>query len=120
MAQRGVANDCQRQAAGTEGLMRALVLHPSLQSPGGSSCLTAWALQALRDDFAVTLLSWADADVDTLNATYGTRLHAGDFAVELPSRGERGAFAALHGDSGHHLAHPGLPRTCAAVRPGFR
>jgi hypothetical protein len=37
--------------------MRALILHPSLKSPGGSSCLTAWALQALRDDFDVTLLS---------------------------------------------------------------
>jgi glycosyltransferase involved in cell wall biosynthesis len=74
--------------------MRALVLHPSLNSPGGSSCLTAWALQALRDEFEVTLLSWTGVDVD-LNATYGTRLREHDFAVELPPRGRRAVFAAL-------------------------
>ena len=75
--------------------MRALVLHPSLKSPGGSSCLTAWALQALRDDFEVTLLSWASVNVDDLNAAYGTNLRPGDFAVVLPPRGQRAAFDVL-------------------------
>jgi len=73
--------------------MRALVLHPSLDSPGGSSCLTAWALQALREDFDVTLLSWTDADVEDLNATYGTGLRAGDFIRALPPRWLCQAFA---------------------------
>src|SRR5689334_3120337 len=89
MAARGIADDRGRC------LMRALVLHPSLQSPGGSTCLTAWALQALRDDFEVTLLSWTDADVGELNATFGTQLHTGDFAIALPPRHQRAAFAAL-------------------------
>lgn len=89
MAARGIAGDCGHR------LMRALVLHPSLQSPGGSTCLTAWALQALRDDFEVTLLSWSDACIEELNAAYGTQLRIGDFTVALPSRGQRAAFAAL-------------------------
>jgi glycosyltransferase involved in cell wall biosynthesis len=95
MAARGVAGHRRQCAARLARLMRALVLHPSLKSPGGSSCLTAWALQALRDDFDVTLLSWTGADVDDLNAAYGTNLRAGDFAIALPARGQRAAFAAL-------------------------
>jgi glycosyltransferase involved in cell wall biosynthesis len=75
--------------------MRALVLHPSLKSPGGSSCLTAWALQALRDDFDVTLLSWTDVEVENLNATYGTDLRPGDFAVALPPSWLRRGFALV-------------------------
>ena len=75
--------------------MRALVLHPSLKSPGGSSCLTAWALQALRDDFEVTLLSWTGIEAEDLNAAYGTNLRPGDFAVALPPRGQRAVFDAL-------------------------
>jgi glycosyltransferase involved in cell wall biosynthesis len=64
--------------------MRVLVLHPSLKSPGGSSCLTAWALQALRGDFEVTLLSWTGVEVGHLKATYGTDLRTGDFTLVLP------------------------------------
>jgi glycosyltransferase involved in cell wall biosynthesis len=75
--------------------MRVLVLHPSLRSPGGSSCLTAWALQSLREDFDVTLLSWTGVEAEDLNASYGTTLHPGDFVVELPPRGLRTAFAVL-------------------------
>jgi glycosyltransferase involved in cell wall biosynthesis len=75
--------------------MRALVLHPSLKSPGGSSCLTAWALQALREAFDVTLLSWTGADVDDLNAAYGTTLGQDDFTVALPPRRQRTAFGML-------------------------
>jgi glycosyltransferase involved in cell wall biosynthesis len=75
--------------------MRALVLHPSLKSPGGSSCLTAWALQALRQDFDVTLLSWTGVEARDLNATYGTDLRPENFAVEVPPRGLRAAFVGL-------------------------
>ena len=75
--------------------MRALVLHPSLKSPGGSSCLTAWALQALREDFEMTLLSWTGIEAVDLNAAYGTSLRPGDFAVALPPRSQRVAFDAL-------------------------
>jgi glycosyltransferase involved in cell wall biosynthesis len=57
----------------------------NLNPPGGGQCVGAWALQALRQDWDITILCAERPDCDALNRHFGTRLQAGDFRyVQLP------------------------------------
>ncbi len=58
---------------------RLLFVEPVLNPPGGSSCVAAWALQALRDDYAIDLLTWEPVDFDQINRFYGTTLDATEY-----------------------------------------
>lgn len=67
-----------------------LLAHPFLGN-GGSECATVWILQALRDEYDVTLCTASAVDLPALNRHYGTDLKQGDFrhlpAPRLPLRG---------------------------------
>ncbi|MGH7126620.1 MAG: glycosyltransferase, partial [Stellaceae bacterium] len=60
-------------------MRRALVIDLGLNKPGGGTCVAAYALQALCEDFDVTLLTWNPVDFAPVNAAFGTRLDAADF-----------------------------------------
>lgn len=60
-------------------MTRVLLVQPSLQPPGGSNGVAAWALQALAATHRVTVLSWWPVDVGPVNRFYGTSLRHGDF-----------------------------------------
>lgn len=60
---------------------RVLVVHPYLAPAGGGNAVAAWALQALRDDFAVSLATLAPVDLPAVNRSFGTGLAPGDFAA---------------------------------------
>jgi glycosyltransferase involved in cell wall biosynthesis len=60
---------------------RVLVIDPGLNSPGGSTCVAAYALTALRRDFEVTLLSWHRVDFAPVNEAFGTDLAKDDFRL---------------------------------------
>jgi glycosyltransferase involved in cell wall biosynthesis len=60
-------------------MRRALVIDSGLSNPGGGTCVAAYALQALREDFEVTLLTWDLVNFDPVNAAFGTTLKPGDF-----------------------------------------
>ena len=62
---------------------RVLVAHPRVTAAGGGSCVAAWALQALREDFDVSLATLQPLDCDELNRTWGTSLRAEDVRVHL-------------------------------------
>ena len=63
------------------GLRRALVVDHGLNSPGGGTCVAAYALTALRRDFEVTLLSWHPVDFVPVNDAFGTDLSKDDFRL---------------------------------------
>jgi glycosyltransferase involved in cell wall biosynthesis len=56
-----------------------LLVQPSLQPPGGGNGVAAWMLQALVDEYPVTVLSWWPVDVEPINRFFGTALRASDF-----------------------------------------
>ena len=68
--------------------------HPWL-GLGGSEAAVMWGIEALRDDYDITLVTASRVDLGKLNAAYGTSVAAGDFhllrapalpAVRNPSR----------------------------------
>jgi hypothetical protein len=60
---------------------RILMLQTRLQPNGGADMVAAWMLQALVEDFDVTLLTWKDIDTAGLNRYYGTSLDKSRFKV---------------------------------------
>jgi glycosyltransferase involved in cell wall biosynthesis len=67
-------------------LKRVLLVQPSLQPPGGSNGVAAWALQALVATHRVTVMSWWPVDVGPVNRFYGTSLRQSDFdTITVPA-----------------------------------
>ncbi len=62
-------------------MRRALVIDLGLRDPGGGTCVAAHALQALREDFEVTLLTWHPVNFEPVNAAFGTTLKSADFRL---------------------------------------
>jgi glycosyltransferase involved in cell wall biosynthesis len=68
-------------------MKRVLLVHPSLQPPGGGNGLAAWVLQSLVGEHDVTVLSWTPVEVVPINRFFGTHLRPGDFKTLLVPRG---------------------------------
>lgn len=60
---------------------RVLLVHPRVTDVGGGNGVAAWTLQALRDDYDLSLATLQPVDCDALNRSWGTSLRAGDFRV---------------------------------------
>lgn len=65
-------------------MKRVLVVNPKVAPPGGGECVAAWAIQALRERYAVSVLAFEPPDVEALNEYYGTSLQPGDFSYLAP------------------------------------
>lgn len=78
---------------------RVAVCHPGLVAGGGSEACAMWMLQALQDDYRVTLMTMDRPDLESLDRTYGTRLDPGRIEVlSLPlPPGTRKRLDALRG-----------------------
>jgi glycosyltransferase involved in cell wall biosynthesis len=63
-----------------------LVVQPSLQPPGGGNAVPSWLIQALRDDYRISLLALTPFDPEPVNRFFGTDLEVGDFEVHLCHR----------------------------------
>lgn len=46
---------------------------------GGGNVVAVWMLQALRQAYDVTVLTWEPPDLPAINQAFGTSLAAGDF-----------------------------------------
>jgi len=59
---------------------RLLLVTGRMAPPGGGESVSAWALQVLRERFAVSVLSFERPDTEALNRWFGTSLRSSDFA----------------------------------------
>lgn len=60
---------------------RLLLVHPKMGPPGGGEGVGAWAIEALRDDYDITVVCWRAPDREGLNRHFGTSLREGDYRV---------------------------------------
>jgi glycosyltransferase involved in cell wall biosynthesis len=74
---------------------RVLLVQRALAPPSGAAGVAAWMVQALKDDYAVTLLGWRRPDLSALNRFFGTTLGPGDLAVTLPPAPLRALLASI-------------------------
>jgi glycosyltransferase involved in cell wall biosynthesis len=94
---------------------RILVCHCRLIPHGGRSGVAAWILEALRQDYAVTLLTSEPVDVSLLDRCFGTSLTGSDLQVRTMAPVVRG-FLGLDPDLGSIQKHAYLMRLCKRVR----
>ncbi len=94
---------------------RILLVQQTLQPPGGASAVAAWILQALRDDYDLTVLTYDPVRLEALNRFYGTSLRETDLSAVYPQRLVR---AALSLDPGEGSIQPAayLMRMCRRIR----
>lgn len=53
---------------------RVLLVQPNMNPPGGGQCVSAWAVQALQDEYQLAVLTWTPLVVPEINRFYGTAL----------------------------------------------
>ncbi len=58
-----------------------LFLQVGINPPGGGHSVAAWALEALKDDYAISFVTWNPPCWEEINRFYGTRLHPSQFRV---------------------------------------
>ena len=94
---------------------RILVCYCRLIPHGGAPGVAAWILEALRQDYAVTLLTSEPVDVSLLDRCFGTSLTGSDLQVRTMAPVVRG-FLGLDPDLGSIQKHAYLMRLCKRVR----
>ena len=94
---------------------RILVYYGRLVPHGGGEGVAAWILEALRQDYAVTLLTAAPVDFSQLDRQYGTSLAGSDLQVRTMAPLLRG-FLGLDPDPGSVQKHVYLMRLCKRIR----
>src|SRR5689334_23794356 len=62
------------------------MVQPYLRPPGGGNGVAAWMIESLKDDYALTLLTAAPVDHESINRHYGTTLAPNDFEVTVCDR----------------------------------
>lgn len=95
-----------------------LVVHCLIEPHGGACGVLCWTLEALRQNFQVTLLTWHPVDLPSLNRYFGTSLQPGDFAVRYIHPAIR-CFFELDPDPGSIQKSCYLMRVCKRVRSDF-
>ncbi|MBT5872093.1 MAG: glycosyltransferase family 4 protein [Candidatus Latescibacteria bacterium] len=60
---------------------RILFIQPNVRPPGGAEALAAWMIEALKDEYDLTLLTWTPVDLTVLNRFYGTSLGPSEFEI---------------------------------------
>lgn len=60
---------------------KVLLVQTTLQPPGGGSTVAVWIIEALKKDYAVSLLTWQPPDFGEINRFYGTLLKSSELTV---------------------------------------
>ena len=94
---------------------KVAVVQPLIVSGGGTEAVTAWTLEALKNDHQLALITFTPVDTETLNRFYGTNLREDEVTVIQPSLppflNRTNRFALLK----DHL----MMRYCKSIRTDF-
>jgi glycosyltransferase involved in cell wall biosynthesis len=74
---------------------RVLIAHPFVRPSGGGNAVAAWAIEALRKDFDVTLATLGPVDCAALNRSFGTSLRDSDFTARVAPRAYQTAWRSM-------------------------
>ena len=90
------------------------IVHPRLGF-GGSEAAALWAIEALKQDYSVSLITSGKVDLGRLNDYYGTSLQTGEFSILKvplpPGLRDTARFSGLRGAF--------VQRFCRRVAPRF-
>jgi len=64
-------------------MKKVLLVQPSLQPPGGSRAVAVWMIEALKREYAVSVLTWTPVELASINRYYGTSLRASEVTAHV-------------------------------------
>lgn len=73
-----------------------LLIDPLFTVKGGGAAVTFWAMQALKEEFHLTVLAWRDFDLEEGNRLFGTTIAREDFVLQNPPGVFRGLGEMLY------------------------
>ena len=94
---------------------RILFIQPNLNPPGGAEALVAWMIEALKDEYDLTLLTWTPVDFASINRYYGTSLGPSDIKVFVVPAVIRRVIGLIP-DAWAFQRHAVLMRWCKCIR----
>jgi glycosyltransferase involved in cell wall biosynthesis len=59
------------------------ILFPAFMM-GGAESIALWMIEALKKDYAVTLITFSTLDLDEVNRLYSTHLNPDEFTIQIP------------------------------------
>lgn len=62
-------------------MKKVLFVQTTLQPPVGANTVAAWAIEALKNEHSVSLLTWKHPDFEEVNRFYGTSLNESELSV---------------------------------------
>ena len=68
------------------GRKKIAILFPAFLG-GGAETVALWMIEALKKDFAVTLITFSKLNLDEINSLYNTHLKTDNFEVRIPYHG---------------------------------
>jgi glycosyltransferase involved in cell wall biosynthesis len=95
-----------------------LLVHHDLSVTGGATAVAAWIVQALKDDFDLTILTWKSIDFGALNRFQGTALRDSEITILKPNAIVR-AVLNLDRDYGSIQPVAYLMRMTHAIRKNY-
>ena len=63
---------------------RVAVVEPTISPGGGTEAITAWIIEALKEEYQVDLLTFSNVDAEDFNRFYGTSLRDEEFSIVHP------------------------------------
>jgi glycosyltransferase involved in cell wall biosynthesis len=84
-------------------MKRVLVVHPLLTHKGGGDAVAAWAIEALRAQYRLTLATFAPVDCSAINESFGTHLSPSDFELRVAPQRYRLLLRAMPTTGAHLL-----------------
>jgi glycosyltransferase involved in cell wall biosynthesis len=87
--------------------------------PGGDLAVMAWILEALKEDYSLSLLTWEPPDFEQLNRFYGSALKASDFEDIRWANPALRAIINLDPDVGSFQKVAYLIRVCRRIKDKY-
>ena len=98
---------------------KLLLVQKRMVPPGGDLAVVAWILEALKEDYSVSLLTWKPPDFEQINRFYGSSLKTSDFEnIRCVNPAVR-AIINLDPDVGSFQKVAYLLRVCRRIKDNY-
>ena len=99
-------------------MKKVLLVQTSLQPPGGANGVAAWIIEALKEEHAVSILTWTPVELAPINRYYGTSLRASELTAYVIHPILRTVINCLPGPIGK-LKTSLLLRVCKRIKDNY-
>jgi len=103
----------------SEDKKKILLIQPELNKPSGANVVNSWMIQALRDEYDITIMTRAAMDIPYVNSRCGTTLSTTDFKTLTPPAILQWLIGLIPDDPWQYQQYCLLMRWCKLIKHHF-